>query len=68
MIFPVICPECRSDSGRRIVPQSPEVQTFRCGACQYVWSEPGHASEIPVAAFEGPWRALWRWLRGIRDS
>jgi hypothetical protein len=39
MIFPAICPVCASDSGRRVIPESPEVETFRCGACRHSWSE-----------------------------
>ena len=31
--FPAICEVCRSDSGRQIIPDSPEVDTFRCAAC-----------------------------------
>jgi len=44
MIFPVVCPMCRADSGRRIIPQSPEVETFCCGHCHHQWSEPAPAS------------------------
>jgi hypothetical protein len=40
MIFPVICPTCHSDSGRRVIPMSPEVESFPCGACHTQWSEP----------------------------
>ena len=45
MIFPAICPACGSASGRRVLPMSPEVDTFRCGACRMEWSEP--AAAIP---------------------
>jgi transposase-like protein len=40
IVFPAICPACASDAGRRIIPESPEVQTFRCARCQHTWSEP----------------------------
>jgi hypothetical protein len=40
MIFPVICPVCGADSGRRVIPASPEVETFHCGDCHREWSEP----------------------------
>jgi hypothetical protein len=62
MIFPVICPICQSDSGRRVIPDSPEVETFRCEACHHVWSEPA----IEVRRFRAepgdfiPWRLRLR--------
>ena len=40
MIFPALCPLCHADSGRRVIPSSPEVETFRCGHCRHEWSEP----------------------------
>lgn len=57
MIFPAICPTCRSDSGRRVVPTSPEVDTFRCGACRIEWSEPAAMTPpivqpLPAVAIE----------------
>jgi transposase-like protein len=67
MIFPVICPVCQSDSGRRIIPQSPEVDTFRCGHCGQEWSEPATPvrSEIPDDALPGGgvWLRLKQMLR-----
>jgi len=45
VIFPAICPICRSDSGRRVIPESPEVCTFRCGSCDYQWSERAPGSD-----------------------
>jgi hypothetical protein len=40
IVFPVICPACASDAGRRVIPESPEVETFQCGRCHHQWSEP----------------------------
>jgi hypothetical protein len=59
LTFPIICPACTSALGRRIIPQSPEVETFRCGECAHEWSEPA-----PPVAGQIPERALpWDWLR-----
>ena len=43
IVFPAICPACASDEGQRLIPESPEVQTFRCARCQHTWSEPAPA-------------------------
>jgi hypothetical protein len=63
MLFPVICSACNSPSGRRVIPESPEVDTFRCGACAHEWSEPvsppvSHAPErtLPKDWFRLPTR------------
>jgi Zn ribbon nucleic-acid-binding protein len=50
--FPAICPVCRADSGRQIIPESPEVDTFRCGRCGHEWSEPAAPvrADIPADA------------------
>ena len=62
MIFPVLCPLCRSDSGRRTIPSSPEVETFRCGACHHEWSEPARPESFPRAdasrEFEHTWQRM----------
>lgn len=62
MIFPVLCPVCGADSGRRVIPESPEVDSFVCGHCAHRWSEP--ASPSSIAAPPDPlstrlWRLLW---------
>jgi hypothetical protein len=46
IVFPSICPSCGSEKGQRIIPESPEVQTFRCVVCRYEWSEPLRPFEI----------------------
>lgn len=46
MIFPIICPACHSDSARRTIPLSPEVESFRCGICRHEWSEPAAAVAV----------------------
>lgn len=63
MIFPVLCPVCQADSGVRVVPESPEVETFRCGDCRHQWSEPARTelTSKPVAKqLERRWRALFQ--------
>ena len=59
MIFPVLCPRCQADSGARLVPESPEVETFRCGDCRHEWSEPVRATALkttpPDPDFERRW-------------
>jgi hypothetical protein len=66
IVFPAICPACASDRGRRIIPASPEVQTFRCGACRYEWSEPLQAIDIsPDPEADEPKR--WRPFRRKRE-
>ena len=62
MIFPVLCPLCHADSGVRVIPQSPEVETFRCGDCRHEWSEPAVAvSPKPLNdGLESRWRALFQ--------
>ncbi len=61
MIFPAICPLCASDSGRRVIPESPEVDTFTCGACHHSWSE---AAAMPPTNSEPKpnWSAFVAWL------
>ncbi|HTM24823.1 MAG TPA: hypothetical protein VL225_06500 [Vicinamibacterales bacterium] len=66
MIFPVICPMCRADSGRRTIPQSPEVDTFVCGDCRHEWSEPAPAYS-PLPAPPRP-PLLGRFWQLIRNS
>jgi len=62
IVFPAICPMCSSDTGRRVIPDSPEVQTFRCGRCHHVWSEPapayvaGPAEDEDASRFRFPFR------------
>ena len=46
IVFPAICPFCSSDAGRRIIPESPEVQTFRCANCRHQWSEPAPPNSL----------------------
>lgn len=62
MIFPVLCPLCHADSGVRVIPQSPEVESFRCGDCHHEWSEPVRAvsSEPLNDGLESRWRALFQ--------
>jgi hypothetical protein len=63
VIFPAICPVCHSDSGRLIIPASPEVDTYRCGACGHEWSQPAsHREAIPVDELP----RLDSWLRIFR--
>jgi transposase-like protein len=60
IVFPAVCPACGASSGRRVIPESPEVETFRCGDCQHEWSEP---APLPVRT-EIPKHALpWDWFR-----
>jgi hypothetical protein len=67
MIFPAICPVCQSDGGRLVIPQSPEVDTFRCDHCAHEWSAPAAPvrSDIPDDALPrvGIWPRLKRMLR-----
>jgi Zn ribbon nucleic-acid-binding protein len=59
IVFPAVCSACGSSSGRRVIPESPEVETFRCGACGHQWSEPA-----PTVRTEIPRQALpWDWFR-----
>ena len=39
-LFPPICPSCHSASGRIVIPESPEVETYKCQACHHQWSQP----------------------------
>jgi hypothetical protein len=55
LVFPNICPVCASANGRRVIPQSPEVETFRCMSCGHEWSTPAPPAMRPV-----PERALPR--------
>jgi transposase-like protein len=48
VIFPHICPACGSANGRRVIPQSPEVETFRCADCAHQWSAPAPPAMRPV--------------------
>jgi uncharacterized Zn finger protein len=50
MIFPVLCPHCSSDSGRRVIPESPEVDSFRCERCGHAWSQPAAPVRGPIPA------------------
>jgi hypothetical protein len=46
-----------------VIPQSPEMDTFRCGSCGNVWSEPGR-SDIPTEALpHGVWFRLKKILK-----
>ena len=66
MIFPAICPACHSDTGRMVIPESPEMDTFRCGQCGNVWSEPAAPvrADIPEEALpHGLWFRLKRILK-----
>jgi hypothetical protein len=59
MIFPIICPQCHAHSGRVVIPESPEVDTFCCGHCQHQWSEPARAISFALrseAINEQRWR------------
>lgn len=68
MIFPVLCPVCQADSGRRVIPDSPEVETFRCGACQHSWSEPAPNWQPMVPAQRAnPLQAAVRALRAALE-
>ena len=60
MIFPVLCPVCHADSGTRLVPLSPEVETFRCGDCRHEWSEPARVASMKPAdaELERRWRSV----------
>jgi transposase-like protein len=59
-MFPPVCPACGSANGRRVIPQSPEVETFRCGSCDHEWSAPAPPPMRPV-----PDQALPRdWFKG----
>ena len=63
MIFPAICPTCGSSSGRSVIPESPDVQTFKCGACECSWSEPAHSHLVDATATRHPhWTTLRSWL------
>ena len=70
MIFPAICPVCRADSGRRVIPTSPEVDTFRCGDCQAEWSEPASADRYSVdqAVEDSRWIGALAALQPIGDA
>jgi hypothetical protein len=60
IVFPAICPKCASDSGKRMIPESPEVETFRCARCQNQWSEPAPPSALRRAeADRRGLRRLW---------
>lgn len=48
LVFPSLCPVCASPNGRRVIPQSPEVETFRCSQCGHEWSEPAPPPLRPV--------------------
>ena len=48
LVFPSVCPVCASANGRRVIPQSPEVETFRCTQCDHEWSEPAPPRLRPV--------------------
>lgn len=57
LIFPQICPQCSSDRTHRVIPQSPEVETFRCDDCSHEWSAPAPPPMRPVpdAALPRDW-------------
>jgi hypothetical protein len=72
MIFPAICPTCASASGRRIIPESPEVQTFTCGACERSWSEPAAPEPFEsLSTRPSDWAMFRSWLelweRGTKE-
>jgi hypothetical protein len=49
-----------------VIPQSPEMDTFRCGSCGNVWSEPAAPgrSDIPTEALpHGVWFRLKKILK-----
>jgi len=48
IVFPNICPHCSSPDARRVIPQSPEVETFHCDRCGHEWSTPAPAPMRPV--------------------
>jgi transposase-like protein len=48
LVFPSVCPVCASAGGRRVIPQSPEVETFHCDGCGHEWSEPAPPPLRPV--------------------
>lgn len=48
LVFPSVCPACASATGKRVIPQSPEVETFRCAQCAHEWSEPAPPPLRPV--------------------
>jgi hypothetical protein len=55
-LFPPICPHCHSASGRMVIPDSPEVETYQCQACHHVWSQP--ALHVQTGASPQP-RRWW---------
>ncbi len=68
IVFPAICPACGSDAGRRLIPESPEVQTFRCGRCLHTWSEPAPAYRVDAADDGPPKRPRFRFPFRRRDD
>jgi ribosomal protein L37AE/L43A len=63
LVFPHICPACGSAKGRRVIPQSPEVETFHCDDCGHEWSAPAPPPMRPV-----PERALPRsWFKRKKE-
>jgi len=63
IVFPSICPSCGSEKGQRIIPESPEVQTFRCVSCRHEWSEPLRPLEIASDPAEAERARRWQlWL------
>jgi transposase-like protein len=48
IVFPHICPSCSSARTRQVVPESPEVDTFRCDDCAHEWSVPAAPPLRPI--------------------
>jgi transposase-like protein len=48
LVFPILCPSCMSPNGRRVIPQSPEVETFHCDRCGHEWSTPAPPPMRPL--------------------
>jgi len=66
-LFPPICPNCHSPSGRPVIPDSPEVETYECQACRRSWSQPALEVQIRVAPAPRRWRD-WLWPRKKLNS
>lgn len=43
---------CQADSGRRVIPTSPEVESFQCGECRHEWSEPAVTVSVGASGRE----------------
>jgi hypothetical protein len=60
-LFPPICPTCHSSSGRAVIPDSPEVETYQCQNCRRSWSQPALDVRLSVPTTRRRWwHGLWR--------